>query len=361
MRQAAIAESCGWSKRKCSRGVLLLAAMMLLVPLGGGRSVDAQEPATVPLAKTAGRAVVAVVGGVTITNEELELRLKGRLERLKNDEYLLKRAVLDELVSERLLAGEAKRRNVTVQKLLESVADGMSEPSEVELRAIYDASRDRYGSQPEQKAFALIRSQLMAQRMQRRRSDFVRDLRRSVGVDVLLDAPRMLVSVGAVVEGPADAPVTLIEFSDFECPYCAQFADTLKRVRTEYRGRIRFAYRHLPLPMHPNAKKAAEVVTCAARQERFWPMHDKLFESLKRVQVGDWDAMAREAGVNVDALTSCLESPDASEAWIADQRVAESLGITGTPALFVNGRLFTGAVPYDALSEAIEEELDRQR
>jgi protein-disulfide isomerase len=113
--------------------------------------------------------------------------------------------------------------------------------------------------------------------------------------------------------------------------------------------------------MHPNAKKAAEVVTCAARQERFWPMHDKLFESLKRVQVGDWDAMAREAGVNVDALTSCLESPDASEAWIADQRVAESLGITGTPALFVNGRLFTGAVPYDALSEAIEEELDRQR
>jgi protein-disulfide isomerase len=362
MKQIAMTENCEWNMRTRSRRVLVRAAMMMLATLGVGRWVEAQKPTIEPPAITADGGVVAVVGGATITDKELDARLKGRLERLRNDEYALKRAVLDELVSERLLASEAARRKVTVPELLQSVVDETTEPSEVELRAIYDMSRDRYGSQPEQKAFAQIRSQLQAQRMQRRRSDFIRELRRSVRVNVLLDAPRMAVGLGdAVAEGPANASVTLVEFSDFECPYCGQFADTLKRIRTDYKGRIRFAYRHLPLPMHPNAKKAAEVVTCAAKQDRFWPMHDKLFESLKRVQAGDWTAMAREAGVNVDTLKACLESPDASKTWIEDQRVAESLGITGTPALFVNGRLFTGSVPYDALSEAIEEELNRQR
>jgi predicted DsbA family dithiol-disulfide isomerase len=336
--------------------------MMMLATLGGARWGEAQAPLNVGAATKADSGAVAVVEGATITDKELDVRVKGRLERLRNDEYALKRTALDELIVDRLLATEAARRKVTVPELLQIALGEATEPSEAELRAIYDMSRDRYGSQPEEKAFAQIRSQLMTQRMQRRRSEFIRELRRSARVNVLLDAPRMPIGLGAAVaEGPADAAVTLVEFSDFECPYCGQFSETLKRIRTEYKGRIRFAYRHLPLPMHSNAKKAAEVVTCAAKQDRFWPMHDKLFESLKRVQVGDWTGMAREADVNVDTLKACLESPDASKTWIEDQRVAESFGITGTPALFVNGRLFTGAVPYDTLSGAIEDELNRRR
>lgn len=343
--------------RTRSRLIAVCAAMTALATLGGGRWCEAQSPLN---GSPADSKVVAVVDGATITDKELDLRVKGRLERLRSDEYSLKRTALDELIAERLIAAESVRRRVTVPELLQTALGDATEPSEVELRAIYDMSRDRYGSQPEEKAFAQIRSQLMTMRMQRHRAEFVRDLRRAVRVNVLMDAPRMSIGIGAAVpEGPANASVTLVEFSDFECPYCGQFAETLKRIRSDYKGRIRFAYRHLPLPMHPNAKKAAEVVTCAAKQDRFWPMYDKMFESLKRVQVGDWTGMAREADVNVDTLKACLESPDASKTWMEDQRVAESFGITGTPALFVNGRLFTGAVPYDTLSAAIEDELNR--
>jgi protein-disulfide isomerase len=111
--------------------------------------------------------------------------------------------------------------------------------------------------------------------------------------------------------------------------------------------------------MHANARKAAEVLTCAGRQDRFWFMHDKLFESQRRVQIGDWIGMAKESGMDLDLLKTCLASPDIANTWMADQKVAESYGIQGTPALFINGRFFNGAVPLDMLSQVIEEEIGR--
>jgi protein-disulfide isomerase len=318
------------------------------------------RPGIVDAQNTAGGSPVAVIDGVTITEAELATRVKGRLERLRSDEYTLKRAALDELLVERLLAAEAARRKTTVADLLQrEVFEAVKPPLEVELRAIYENGRERY-SQSEEKAFGQIRTQLMAQRVQRLRVEFIRELKRGAKIDVRLDAPRMsLAAIDSPAEGPAAAPVTIVEFSDFECPYCGQLAETLKGIRVAYRGRIRIVYRHLPLAIHANARKAAEVATCAGQQGKFWPMHDKLFESLRRVQLGDWTAMAREAGVEPAAFETCLSSTDASKAWMADQTAADGFGITGTPALFVNGRLFAGAVPYDTLADAIEDELNR--
>lgn len=337
------------------------AAIAALIVIGSPSRIGAQSPTGAEAGAQSAAGVVALIDGVPITEAELEVRLSGRLQRLRNDEYAIKRAVVDEIVVERLLAAEAARRKVTVPEMMQSVMTAAeTPPSDIELRAVYDMMRDRYASLSEDRAFGQIRMQLTTQRMNRRRMEFVRELKRAARVNVRLQGPRLSIDEGdSPVDGPASAPVTIVEFSDFECPYCGQFAETLKSIRAAYKGRVRFVYRHLPLPIHPNAKKAAELVTCAGKQGLFWPMHDKLFESLRRVQVGDWSALAREVGLDAATLKNCLDSPEASKAWIADQKVAESLGITGTPAVFVNGRLLSGAVPYDTLADIIEDELNR--
>lgn len=332
-----------------------VASVLVLTLFVGASPTNAQS--TAPGDAT----VVALVDGRPVTDAQLSEQVGGRLQRLRTDEYNIKRTALDELVVERVLQAEAARHSVTVAALLQhEVTEKIQRPLDIELRAVFEATRDRYPGLSESEALRQIGAQLTAQRVQRRRAEYIGDLKRAADIRVRLEPPRLSVETGeSPIEGPATAPVTIVEFSDFECPYCAQLAQTLKRIRVKYSGRIRFAYRHMPLPMHPNAQKAAEVLTCAMRQDRFWFMHDKLFESQRRVQAGDWMGMARESGMDLEAMARCLESPDISNAWKADQKAAESYGITGTPALFVNGRLFNGAVSFDTLSAAIEEELGR--
>lgn len=158
-------------------------------------------------------------------------------------------------------------------------------------------------------------------------------------------------------KGPVDAPVTIVEFSDFECPYCARLAATLNRVADEFDGRVRLEFRHFPLDFHANAEPAARLAVCAAEQGRFWELHDAMFAEQSQLSRGALLARAGGLGLDRDALEACADGPASAAVVAADKAAGSAAGVTGTPSFFVNGRLHVGALPYEDVRSIVESAL----
>jgi protein-disulfide isomerase len=163
---------------------------------------------------------------------------------------------------------------------------------------------------------------------------------------------------GEPAKGPADAPVTIVEFSDFECPYCSRVVPTLDRVKEEYGDRVRLVFKQYPLPNHANAQKAAEASLCAHDQGEFWAMHDAMFADQRNLGPDGLAAMAEEIGLEMEAFRQCLSSGKYEAAVKEDLDDGLAVGVSGTPAMFVNGRMISGAVPYEEIAQVVDEELE---
>jgi protein-disulfide isomerase len=160
--------------------------------------------------------------------------------------------------------------------------------------------------------------------------------------------------------GPANAPVTIVEFTDFECPFCSRVVPTLEQVREKYGDKVRLVFRQFPLDMHPNARKAAEASLCAQEQGKFREMHDAMFQNQKQLAVNLLQSKAAELGMNAEEFKACLESGKFASRVEADVRAGVAVGVSGTPALFINGRLVSGAVPLEQIIQVIDDELRRK-
>ncbi|MCB1033674.1 MAG: DsbA family protein, partial [Acidobacteria bacterium] len=165
-------------------------------------------------------------------------------------------------------------------------------------------------------------------------------------------------------KGPEGAAVTLVEFSDFQCPWCSRIAPTIDEVRATYGDAVRIEFRHFPLDqIHPQARKASEVAYCAQQQGKFWEMHDDLFAHQKALDLEQIKERAGGLGLGLAELESCLDSGRAAEAVAADVEAGLEAGVSATPSLFVNGRpvrLTGGTPPIQQLSAVIDDELARQ-
>jgi protein-disulfide isomerase len=335
--------------------VLVLAAAWA-VP---SAAVAAAPPAPAP---AAGPDVVAVIGGEPFTARELEEIAGARLFQLRSQQYQAQRQILDDAIAMRLLEREARERKVTVDELVKQEVTAKVTPvTEAEQKAFYEENKPRFGPMTEAEAMKRIEAGLGQQRAAQRRAEFVETLRAKAGVRVLLDPPRLAVDMaGDPSKGPADAPVTIVEFSDFQCPYCSRAIDTLKKVEENYAGKIRLVYRDYPLvQIHPNAARAAEAAACANDQGKFWPMHDRLFAHQDKLEAADLKKNAAELGLDTAAFDQCLDSGRHAEGWRKDSADAERYGVSSTPAFFINGRLIVGAQPYEAFAQVIDDELAR--
>jgi protein-disulfide isomerase len=334
-----------------SRTIPFAFAAALLSPLA---------PAETPRAP--GEAL-AVVGGEPITRGEVEAAAGGRLLEVRNQEYNVLRDALEEKIARTLLAKEAARRGTTVEALLKSEVDEKVPPvSPEEQKKFYDENKARFGNTPEADALKNIETGLRQQRVRDRRQEVVNGLRTAAAVKVNLDPPRFPVTDGGddPSKGPAKAPVTLVLFSDFECPFCSRIVPTLKRIEERYGERVRVVFRDLPLPqIHKHAAKAAEAGACAHEQGKFWEMHDHMFGHQKALSVDDLKKAAAEIGLKTDVFGQCLDSGRFAAEWKADAAEANSFGITGTPASFVNGRFVSGAQSFEYFVRVIDEELER--
>jgi protein-disulfide isomerase len=161
----------------------------------------------------------------------------------------------------------------------------------------------------------------------------------------------------APVRGPAQAKVTIVSYSDFQCPFCARVLPTLKQIRDTYGDQVRIVYKHLPLRIHPEAPGAAAASIAAGKQGKFWEMHDKIFANQRELSDANYVAWARELGLDLARFDADRKS-DATKQQIAkDEEEANRLGVSGTPAFFINGRFLSGAQPFEAFQRMIDEEL----
>ncbi|MFA6099539.1 MAG: thioredoxin domain-containing protein [Patescibacteria group bacterium] len=156
--------------------------------------------------------------------------------------------------------------------------------------------------------------------------------------------------------GNKSAKVSLIEYSDFECPYCAKQYDTMEQIKAAYPNDVRIIFRHFPLSFHPNAEKAAEASECAAVQGKFWEMYAKIFEANKasKMSVDTWKQVAKDLGLNTDKFNKCLDSGEMAKVVATDQAEGTTAGVGGTPATFVNGELIEGAMPFESFKAKID-------
>lgn len=161
-------------------------------------------------------------------------------------------------------------------------------------------------------------------------------------------------------KGDSNAPVAIIEFSDFECPFCAVFyRNTLPLIEEKYikTGKVKLVYRDYPFPFHPSAQKAAEAAECAGEQGKFWEMHNAIFENQKAIDVNNLEQYAVNIGFNSDSFNNCLDSGKYFEEVKKDFSDGENAGVAGTPTFFINGEKLVGAQPFDIFEEVIQRKL----
>jgi protein-disulfide isomerase len=203
---------------------------------------------------------------------------------------------------------------------------------------------------------------LRNQKVNERRQAFIQSLRAQTAVAVYLQAPaaaRVPVSADkGFVRGAKDAPVTIVEFSDFQCPFCKNATATVKQVVEKYQGKVKWVFRDFPIPsLHPAAPKAHEAARCAAEQGKFWEYHDLLFEKSPRQAPEELKQYAKDLSLDAAAFAQCLDSGKHQAAVNSDISEGAQLGITGTPTFFINGRQLVGAQPASTFQKIIDNEL----
>lgn len=178
--------------------------------------------------------------------------------------------------------------------------------------------------------------------------------------DAEAGAPIVVDLTGEAIEGSANAPITIVEFSDFQCPYCARFYEaTYAELKTNYidTGKVKVVFKQFPLSFHQYAQKAAEASECASDQGKFWEMHDKLFENQDALDVASLKGYAKGLGLNTADFNSCLDDGKKTVRVQAEFQQGVSAGVRGTPSFVINGKLLVGAQPYEAFQQIIDAEL----
>lgn len=303
---------------------------------------------------------VAVIGGSSVTQQELDSVVGNRLVRLRTEEYNLRRSVLEELIADRLLAAEAKRRGITTDELIKTEIDAkVATPPTADLDAVYEGMKERFGGISKDEALAQMSEGMRRQKLLQRKNELVASLRAAAGVKVLLEPPRTTISAVGRTRGNEQAPITIVEFSDFECNFCSRASATLKQLESAYGDKVRVFFRDYPLPIHRGAPRAAESAQCAGDQGKFWEMHDRLFSKGGPISDMDIRKYANEVGLDGLAFEQCLASGKHTETWKASQAEATRLGVASTPTFFINGRMISGAMPYEVFAKIIDEELER--
>jgi protein-disulfide isomerase len=305
--------------------------------------------------------ILATIGDEKITDADLEAIIGSRLMMLQQQIYDTKRQGLEQEIFNRLVDKEAALQGISKEEYLKvNITDKVGEPAEEEIAKVMAQYRARLPQEDDQ-----ARQQVVGFLTQQARQQVEQQLRQKLfaagNVKILLEPPRVKAPVQAYnpSRGPADAPITLIEYTDYQCPYCGRAQETIAAILKRYDGLVRHVFKHLPLPMHQQARPAAEASMCAGDQGKFWEIHDWMFANRASINRDAILAQAAELGLDVEKLTQCLDEKVHSAEVDQDMNEARGFGINGTPGFVVNGRIISGAQPLEAFTSIINEELTR--
>ena len=339
-----------------SRILVTLSILVLIASLYSIRwplKAYEQEPST------SENPVVATVGAHSITLREVEQAAALSLYQVDQQRSQLLHQALQRKIEETLLAAEASRKGMSVSQLLteasqsESIARLADLPGPVKRLSLgTPQDSPSHGASQDLQEQARIRQALLV------------SLRRKTDIHIALpptEPPILSVSVDDDPSiGPVDAPITIVEFSDFQCPYCQKSVAVLKDLRRLYGEKIRMVYRDYPGPNHPHASQAAEAAQCAGEQGRYWEYHDILFDRQSPGKGWDFPALAMELGLQPDSFAACLNAGRYREEVAKDLQDGFTLGITSTPTFFINGRPLVGVKPFAEFQTVIDRLLKQQ-
>jgi protein-disulfide isomerase len=307
--------------------------------------------------------VVARYGDRVIRQAEVDARVSDELAKLSEQAYELRAEAAERLALEAIVADRAKAAGVAEDTWLEQrIDEGLPDVTEADLRAVYNRVKSRLppGTSFEDAKEKLGLLALREVRVRRARAVF-EELKRDAGFTLVLQAPekvRKVVDATGPSRGNPAAKVTIVEFADFECGFCARAHETVLAVLKHYGDRVRLVFRHYPLSFHPKAPKAAEATACADEQGKFWALHDALFDS-QELDEEALKAQAQRVGVDTKRFDECLDSGRMAAVVKRDMAAGSKAGVTGTPAFFINGVMLSGAQPEEAFRKLIDAELAR--
>lgn len=312
--------------------------------------------------------VAARMGDRTFTVRELDEAWKASDAKSKAEAeqaiYDGRKGALDRLVAEMLVEQAAKARGVGADKYMaDEVAKRVKPVTDADISAFFKANTGQMQGRPLEDVSSSIRGFLEEQQEEAAYTAIIAGLRKGAApVKVQLEPPRVTVSIAPhdPARGPATAAVTLVEFSDYQCPFCSRVTPTLKRLRETYGERLRIVWKDFPLyDIHPLAQKAAEAAWCAGEQGKYWEFHDRLFVNQSTLGSEGLKQHATAVGLEPKGFATCLESGRFADRVKEGAAMGRELGVDSTPTAFINGRRLTGAHPYEAFAEIIDEELAR--
>jgi protein-disulfide isomerase len=350
-----------------SKPILALAVGALAAVTSLGSPATAQDDAK----KAAVPEVVARIAGQEVKREALLEEASSSLaqveaERLKcgqdadRKEHEVLEQATERLVRKRIFSLEAERRSLTEDALRAEIQAKAAEVTDADVDEFYQQNQSRI-PQPKENVAEQIRAYIRQQRLQKAEADFFAETEKTFEVDYLIEPMRVEVAATGPARGSDQAPVTIVEFSDFECPYCKRVLPTLTQLEEKFGDKVRVVYRQYPLSIHANAAKAAEASLCAHDQGKFWEMHDLLFAEQQKLTAPDLKEKAGRLELDATVFAECLDSGRHAAVVQADFNDGIAAGVDGTPAFFVNGRFISGAVPFETLAEVVEDEIRRSQ
>ena len=332
---------------------------ILAVSMGIGAAALAQSD----------RDVVGRVGDRMVTMADLDEAWRSNdaasRMRMLQDLYDTRKRTLDIVIGELLVEREALARGTSRDELLAQELPPRTLPvTDDDIRQIYEQNRNAFPNQTLEQMEPQIQAFLEQQRPLQALHAYMGELRTAADdVRVELEPPRTTIETDAndPAFGSRNATVEIVEFSDFQCPFCQRLNGTLEQLKADYGDDVRLVFKDYPLPNHAQAFKAAEAGNCAHEQGKFWELHDVMFSSQSELEVADLKRHAGELGLDQASFDTCLDSGRFAAAVSADLRLGQGVGVSSTPTVFINGRAVMGAAPYDVFAEIVQDEIDRGR
>ncbi|MEW6431854.1 MAG: thioredoxin domain-containing protein [Myxococcota bacterium] len=302
---------------------------------------------------------VARYGDKTITLKDVDATLSAQLKQMEKQKLELRQRAAEQMAVQEMVKAEAAKVGQTEEQWLKANIDGkIPAPSDEEIQKVFTENQARM---PPGATVESMKEQIIGFLQQDAKRDVAMkvfdELKSKNNYALLLEEPRVVVEARGPSRGPDNAKVTIVEFSDFECPFCSKAEDSVNQVMEQYAGKVKLVFRHFPLSFHPHAAKAAEAAMCAEEQGKFWEMHKVLFANQQKLGVEDLKAHAATLGLDAAKFNACLDGGSKKALVDADQKAGTEAGVNGTPAFFINGKMLSGALPFPEFKKVIDAEL----
>ena len=306
--------------------------------------------------------VVATVNNIEITQKQVDESVAAQIYPLQQQLYAIRKAALENLITTKILESEAAARRISIDDLRKQLTLGEVNVTRAQVEDAYKQNASFFATMSPDEARERLRLDLENQARMKHYRTGLDALRMKWTVTMNIPPPVFVSELDdgvSPVKGATNQRVTIVEFSDFECPYCNAVQRTLKQVLENYGSNVRLVFKHLPLEGHRNSLPAARAAYCAAEQDRFWQFHDALFGA-KELSAAVFTQIANDLGLGLPKFQDCLGSEQSRAAIVKDLETARLFRIESTPSFIVNGKLVQGALSFADFQKIIEQELSQR-